>query len=594
MLLERLEQASREAVKSAFGQEVEQVTLEFTDKFGDLALNAFHLARALRQAPPKIAEALAPILATSDDVAAAEAVSGYVNLTLRDEALFADAIGPVLEAPATFGSRPAGADAPKIMVEFASPNTNKPLHLGHVRNICLGDSIARLLEANGNEVLRANLVNDRGIHICKSMLAYEREGEGATPESTGKKGDHFAGDFYVLFETRFREEMAKFQEENPDRADISREDFFKISDWGRAAQEMLRLWEDGDEKTVALWKLMNGWVLDGFMETFETLGVAFDEIYFESETYQHGKELILEGLERGVFQKREDGAIEIDLSAEKLDRKVVVRSDGTSIYITQDIATTVQKTEKLGLSQQVFVVGNEQIYHFKVLFKILEKLGYDWASDLKHLAYGMVNLPSGKMKSREGTVVDADDLVDEVTGLAIDEIKARTESELDDEAKARARGIALAALKFFLLNVSPPTTMTYDPAASVSFDGDTGPYVLYAFARIRRMIEDSGLDENEVAFDAKELGDASERKLALKLLQFPGVVERAGRDWNPALVSSYLLQLARAYHSHNRAVPILKAEDADQRKARLALSRATATTLARGLELLGIQTVDRM
>ncbi len=591
MLLKKVEELGLQAVSDAFGVDADRISIDFPDKFGDLALNCFHLAKTLRLAPPKIAEAVAEKLRKSDIIADAQATSGYVNLTLAEEALFSGALNPCLGNPEAFGGKPTAEDAPSVMVEFSSPNTNKPQHLGHVRNNCLGDSIARILTAGGNKVVRANLVNDRGIHICKSMLAYEREGNGTTPKSEGEKGDHFVGRYYVLFESRFQEELAAYRESED--ANISKDQFFKISDWGMAATKMLQQWEAGDKKVVKLWREMNSWVMAGFKQTYADLGIEFDQYYFESDTYSEGKKIVEDGLRRGVFYRREDEAIEIDLSAEKLDKKVVLRSDGTSVYITQDIGTTVRKAEELKVDRQVFVVGDEQIYHFKVLFSILEKLGYDWAKSLYHLAYGMVNLPEGKMKSREGKVVDADDLMEEVAQLAAAQIAERG-GQSDTDASERARKIGMAALKFMILSVAPKTTMTYDPKASVQFDGDTGPYVLYAFARIRRMIEDSKMNEKDVTFESSSLLDPSERKLALKLLQFPGVVERAAKDYNPSLIATFLLQLAHAYHSHNRAVKILKAETETLRQARLALSLATAHTLKRGLGLLGIDTVDRM
>ncbi len=591
MLLEKVEDLGLKAVEAAFGVRPERISIDFTDKFGDLALNCFHLAKVLRQAPPKIAAQLAEQLVDGEIVSEAEATSGYVNLVLTDQALFEGTLTPILEHPTTFGGQIVTDDAKTAMVEFSSPNTNKPQHLGHVRNNCLGDSVARLLCTSGLRVIKANLVNDRGIHICKSMLAYQREGNGATPESTGFKGDHFVGQYYVLFEKRFREEMANYIAEK--NVEITKEDFFKVSKWGQAAQTMLQDWEAGRKDVVDLWRTMNSWVMAGFKQTYSDLGIEFDEYYFESDTYTLGKEIVEQGLAQGVFYRRDDGAVEIDLSAEKLDKKVVLRSDGTSVYITQDIGTTVRKAEDLNVDRQVFVVGDEQIYHFKVLFSILEKLGYAWATSLHHLAYGMVNLPEGKMKSREGKVVDADDLMEEVAGLAAKEISERGGKD-DGDASERAQKIGMAALKFMILSVSPKTTMTYDPKASVAFDGDTGPYVLYAFARIRRMIEDSEMSETQVGFDPAVLQDASERRLALKLLQFSRTVARASKDLNPALVCTYLLQLAHAYHSHNRAVKILKAETKALREARLALSLATAHTLKRGLGLLGIETVDRM
>ncbi len=594
MLLEKLQDICREAVKSRFDVEVAEVSIDFPDKFGDLCMNCFYLARDLRQAPPKIAAALADHLNGVEFIEAAEATSGYVNFTIRRDVLMEAAVAPVLAARSAFGTLPADDNSPAIMVEFSAPNTNKPQHLGHVRNNCLGDSLSRILSAAGNKVLRANLINDRGIHICKSMLAYQREGSGATPTSVGKKGDHFVGDYYVLFETRFQEEWKAAKETDSSLVDLSKDEFFKISQWGMAAQTMLQEWEAGDEETVALWKQMNEWVIDGFNKTYESLGISFDKVYLESEQYLFGKEIILDGLERDVFYRREDGAIECDLSVEKLDRKVVLRSDGTSVYITQDIGTTVNKAEDFGLSGQVFVVGNEQIYHFKVLFSILEKLGYSWAGNLTHLAYGMVNLPDGKMKSREGKVVDADDIIAEVAELAAAEIRSR-EPDLDaDELATRSQLIGLAALKFMILGVQPTTGMMYDPKKSVQFDGETGPYVLYAYARIQRMLTMSEVDLSEVEIDYSCLVDEHEIASALRLLAYPGCVQRAARDSNPAMIATYLLQLARSYHSMNRAVLILKAADPTVRQARLALSQAIATTIHNGLGLLGITPVDRM
>jgi len=594
VLLDRIEQVCRRAVENVYGVSPSRVTLDFPDQFGDLALNAFHLAKDLRKAPPAIAQALAEELEKDALIEQATAVKGYVNLILHRPALAEGALSPALQAPDSFGFRERTDGAQRIMVEFSSPNTNKPQHLGHVRTNCLGDSVARLLEATGTDVIRANLVNDRGIHIAKSMLAYQREGRGRTPESAGKKGDHFVGDFYVLFETRFREEWKRYKDENPDQSEISREDFAKVSEWMGGARRILQLWEEGDEEVLALWRRMNSWVMEGFEETYRTLGIQFDRIYLESETYQLGKEIVNDGLRKGVFYRRDDGAVEIDLTDVKLDRKVVLRSDGTSVYITQDIGTTVMKTEEYGLNGQIFVVGNEQIYHFNVLFEILKRLGKEWASNCRHLAYGMVNLPEGKMKSREGTVVDADNLIEEVSQLALQEIRSRQPDVDKEAAEERALNIALAALKFMILSVSPKTTMLFDPKASVSFEGDTGPYILYAYARIQRMLEDSGLTADDIEFDPTRLTDESEIRLMLKLVEFPRVVEKAAADLNPSLISNWLLACARSYHSHNRAVPILKADDPAVRKARLMLSRATATALSQGLGLLGIKTVDRM
>ena len=413
----------------------------------------------------------------------------------------------------------------RTLVEFSAPNTNKPQHLGHLRNNFLGDAVARILENAGSKVTRVNLVNDRGIHICKSMLAYERWGGGVTPESSGKKGDHLVGDFYVRFEQEFQKELDAyvaahleefefyFAENSVDRKGNVRPDDELRREWratfkeegfgkiplGAAAQEMLRKWEKGDEATVSLWRKMNGWVFDGFETTYRRLGIAFDKVYLESETWQLGKDLILEALGRGVFQKRPDGAVEIDLEKWGLGRKVVLRPDGTSVYITQDVGTTVLKARDWNADALVWVVGDEQRHHFKVLFKILELMGYAWASSCHHLAYGLVNLPEGRMKSREGTVVDADDLMDEVVGLAREEIQSRAPATPAQDLDQRAEKIALAALKFMLLKVNPQNTMVYNPKESVSFDGETGPYLLYTAARINKMLQDGGMQTPDPA-----------------------------------------------------------------------------------------------
>ena len=592
MLLESVERLCIDAVRSEYDVDVASVSLDFPENFGDVALNCFYLARELKTAPPQIAARLAEILAGQAPIGEAKAATGYVNFTLDRGALFNAAVCGPIESGNTYGDRPSNGR--RMMVEYSSPNTNKPQHLGHVRTNCLGESVARILAAAGDDVVRANLINDRGVHICKSMLAYQREGNGATPTSTGKKGDHLVGEFYVLFEKRFQEEFAAYKVAHPEAEKMSKDDFFKISEWGKSAHAMLEKWESGDEEVVALWKLMNGWVTDGFDKTYATLGIRFDKVYLESQTYKFGKELIEDGLARGVFYRRDDGAVEIDLTAEKLDKKVVLRSDGTSVYMTQDIGTTVRKAEELGLDGQIWVVGNEQIYHFRVLFETLKRLGYEWADGLHHLAYGMINLPEGKMKSREGKVVDADNLIDEVTELAAVEIRNREPDTLEADVQNRARKIALAALKFMILAVTPKTTMTYDPKASVQFDGDTGPYILYAYARIRRMVEDAGLADDDATFDSAALGEDSEVKLALRLLEFPSVVARAAKQLNPAAIGNWLLQTARAYHSYHRAVPVLKAERVEQRDARLRLSLATSIGLRRGLDLLGIEVVDRM
>ncbi len=623
MIIDEIGQTARAALKEMTGAEVPAISVEFPEdaSFGDFTVNCFHLAKSLRKAPPILAAELAPRLVGRGSIIAATAVSGYVNVTVDRAALFRSAI-PAAVLDATAAGRNSVCDGRRLLVEFSAPNTNKPQHLGHLRNNFLGDSVSRLLANAGANVTKVNLINDRGIHICKSMLAYQRFGNGVTPQTSGTKGDHLVGRFYVEFEKAFQKEVDEYvatHEAERDeyvrthavdrkgqprpveevakewRSSFKEEGFGKIP-LGAAAQEMLRQWERGDPATVNLWKTMNGWVFDGFNETYARLGIAFDRIYLESETYKLGRDLILDALERGIFQKRADGAVEIDLSAHGLGKKVVLRSDGTSVYITQDIGTTVQKAEQWNADGQTWVVADEQKHHFKVLFKILELMGYPWAKGCHHLAYGLVNLPEGRMKSREGTVVDADDLLDEVSALAKDEIKNRDPEVTTDELSARSEKIALAALRFMLLKVNPVSTMVYNPKESVSFDGDTGPYILYTFARIRRMLRDSGLDLKSAVgnFDPTLLGAPTEVALARALLRFNRATARAAAEFSPAVVCTYLHDLAQAYNAYYQEVPVLRATPDALKHSRLLISSATANVLERGCALLGIAMVDRM
>ncbi len=570
--------AARDGLRRAFGQAPDEFPVDFatgTDH-GDLTINAFHLARAFRVPPPRIAEVVAGAVGTVPGVTSVEAVKGYVNVTLAPALLVGRAIDEVLGDPAAFGRGTSHAGR-RIMVEFSSPNTNKPQHLGHLRNNFLGDAVSRLLANAGADVVRASLVNDRGIHICKSMLAYEVAGDGADPAALGRKGDHFVGDYYVLFQ-------------NPAFLPLTKDE---------RASAMLRRWEEGDAAVTELWRKMNGWVLDGFRKTYDAFDIVFDCTYFESETWRLGKELVLEHLRRGTFSRRADGAVEVDLTSFGIgDRpKVLLRADGTSVYITQDIGTTVRKIEDTGVDSQIFVVADEQRQHFQTLFRILELMGYPWAGRLTHLAYGLVNLPEGRMKSREGTVVDADDLLAEVEGFAREEIVAHDTAVSGPELAARARAIALGAMKFLLLRVNPTTTLTFDPKGSVAFEGDTGPYVMYACARIRRMLDDGGPDAGAPGADASLLHHPAEKALARLILSFPRIVDRAARDCHPGLVAQHALTLAQAFATYYQAkdeTPILRAPDPRIRAARLALAAAVAATLSRALGLLGIRTVDRM
>jgi arginyl-tRNA synthetase len=624
MILEDIAGLARQAVAQCFGHEGVDVTVELPQdpQHGDLTINAFHLARHLRLPPPKIAQELAPRLADRAPIAAAEAVKGFVNLWLDPATRQRAALEPILAEPAAYG-RGRRFGERRIMVEFSAPNTNKPLHLGHMRNHFLGDAVARLVENAGADVVRANLLNDRGIHICKSMVAYRHWGAGATPQSSGTKGDHLVGRFYVLFEKRFAEERDRWIADHPehfsewrkrhgktrkgkpipeDRLEQNyrahfREAGFGLIPLGAECQETLIGWERGDTEVRELWETMNRWAIEGFQATYAAQGIHFDRVWRESETWALGRDIVLEGLEAGIFQRREDGAVEIDLEDAGLGRKILLRSDGTSIYITQDIGATVMKAESCRVDGQVWIVAEEQRYHFQVLFEILRRLQKPWATDLHHLAYGLVHLPEGRMKSREGKVVDADDLYREVTELAAAEVRSRDpEGRIaPEEVQRRAEVIGLSALRFMLLKVSPSTSMTFYPEESVKFEGDTGARILYAYARLATMLRDASergiLAED---FDPGLLEHETERILALDLLAFPRVCDRAALDHNPSLIAGWLIDLVRDLNRFYDQCDVLRAADPALRGARLALCRAAAAALGRGCDLLGMPVLERM
>lgn len=558
---------------------------------GDLTINGFLLARALRRNPNEIAPVVLEFLSSHQDVENAEQVKAFVNITLTRRALFA----PILkeESYMTSDCLLAPEERKKILIEYSAPNTNKPQHLGHVRNNTIGMTLASLLKTVGHDVVPVNLVNDRGIHICKSMLAYQRFGEGATPESADKKGDHLVGDFYVAFDKALRQQIADLKEANPELSDKSKDDLFLQTELGQATQKMLQDWENNVPEVRELWQKMNQWVFDGFAETYKRMGIEFEHTYLESQTYKLGKDIIEDGLQRGVFSKREDGAVIIDLAKYKLDTKVVLRSDGTSVYITQDIGTTLLKQKDYQPRAMIWVVGDEQIYHFKVLFAILKELGYEWADSLYHMAYGMVELPNGKMKSREGTVVDADNLFDELHHLAKDAILQRS-AEVPEDLEDRAEKIGMGALKFLLQSYNPKTTIKFDPEASISFEGDTGPYVMYAYARISSMIRKADAETLAIAADSEVLGENEERQLMTRLSMFGSTVKKAAANMDPSILTGYLLDVARAFSRFYNACPVLVAQDPIQRKTRLQLSCATKNVLKAGLEILTIQTVENM
>ena len=509
-------------------------------------------------------------------------IKGFLNLSIS-KAYWLEYLRTQPQSKSQFESQ-------SVMVEYSCPNTNKPLHLGHVRNNLVGFAISRILEAAGNKVIKANLINDRGIHICKSMLAWQKWGNGVTPQSTGKKGDHLVGDYYVLFDKKYKEELKQLI-----AGGIGEEEAENKSQLMAEARELLRKWEAGDKETVAVWKTMNSWVYEGFDITHKRLGVSFDKVYYESETYLLGKEVVNEGLAKGVFFKKEDGSVWIDLTADGLDQKLVLRSDGTSVYITQDIGTAVQRAKEYHFNKLVYVVGNEQEYHFKVLFLILKKLGYKWAEGCYHLSYGMVELPEGKMKSREGTVVDADDLMDEMekTAEEITRELGKIENFESAEAAKLYNIIGMGALKYFILKVDPKKKMLFNPRESVDFEGNTGPFIQYTYARIaslERKASDAGI---KPSIDLKDISD-KEKQLIIKTYEFASIIEDAANAYNPALVANYVYDLVKEYNQFYHDFPVLKEENKELQSFRLALSAHVGRVIKEAFWLLGIEVPERM
>lgn len=515
-------------------------------------------------------------------------VKGFLNLSISDSTWLS--AFDKIHRDEHFGT--FSRNGQKVMVEFSSPNTNKPLHLGHLRNNFLGDSVAKILEASGCEVMKVNLVNDRGIHICKSMLAYEKFGNGETPASSGLKGDHLIGKYYVLFDKEYKKEIEGLVHQGMDAEEAKKQAPLILE-----AQEMLKKWEDGEEKTVALWQKLNDWVFEGFDASYQTMGITFDKIYHESQTYLLGKDIIQEGLEKGIFFEKEDGSVWVDLTAEKLDEKLVQRGDGTSVYITQDIGTCELKHDDFPFEKSVYVVGNEQDYHFKVLFNIMKKLGRPYADGLYHLSYGMVDLPSGKMKSREGTVVDADDIMQEMFDTAERQTRelGKIEGLTEEEAEALYRTLGLGAIKYFLLKVDPKKRMLFDPQESIEFQGNTGPFIQYTHARISAILRRARTLEVPAEFDTTGITlHPRELELIHKLTDFPKTIAAAARDYSPALVAQYVYDLAKEYNGFYQEVPIFNEEQKEVVGLRIALSKAVAQVIKRSMGLLGIAVPDRM
>ena len=587
--------AVAEALKSLYGADVDATAIvpQTTKKEfeGNLTIVVFPFLKMSKKAPEATAQEIGEYLAGNcEAVKSFNVIKGFLNITIEPK--FWLGVLRHIEDDADYGFKKATPDSQLVMIEYSSPNTNKPLHLGHVRNNLLGYSLSRIMAANGYKVVKTNIVNDRGIHICKSMLAWQKWGNGATPESTGKKGDHLIGDFYVEFDKHYKAEVKELEAKG-----MSKEEAEAASPLMQEAREMLRKWESGDEEVRSLWRTMNSWVYAGFDETYKRLGVDFDKIYYESETYLEGKAKVLEGLEKGIMYRKEDNSVWADLTADGLDHKLLLRSDGTSVYMTQDIGTAKLRYQDYPIDKMIYVVGNEQNYHFQVLALLLDKLGFKWGKDLVHFSYGMVELPEGKMKSREGTVVDADDLMDEMVNTAKE--MSMQLGKLNDCSKEEADKIStiigLGALKYFILKVDPRKNMTFNPKESIDFNGNTGPFIQYTYARIQSVLRKAAADNISETFDNANV-EPNEKEISLiqRLADFPALVEEAGKTYSPALIANYAYDLVKEYNQFYHDYSILREENADIRAFRLSLSRTVGDTVRRAMWLLGIEVPERM
>lgn len=586
-----LAQATADAVKALYGAEVaaESIVPSTTKKEfeGNLTIVVFTFLKASHKRPEDTAQEIGEYLvANCEAVEKFNVIKGFLNITIKPS--FWTSVLQSVEATENFGFKPVTDDSRLVMIEYSSPNTNKPLHLGHVRNNLLGFSLAKIMEANGNKVVKTNIVNDRGIHICKSMLAWLKWGNGITPEKAGKKGDHLIGDFYVAFDKHYKEELQQLMD-----GGMTKEEAEANSTLMKEARTMLKKWEDGDEEVRSLWRTMNEWVYAGFDETYARMGVSFDKIYYESNTYLEGKEKVLEGLEKGIFYRKDDNSVWADLTADGLDQKLLLRTDGTSVYMTQDIGTAKLRFQDYPIDQMIYVVGNEQNYHFQVLSLLLDKLGFSWGKDLIHFSYGMVELPNGKMKSREGTVVDADELMDEMIATARKMSEGRLKGVPEEEMDDVYRIIGLGALKYFILKVDPRKNMLFNPQESIDFNGNTGPFVQYTYARIRSVLRKS--DEADAATDITAY-EPNEKEIEIiqRIADFPSVVSEAGRTYSPALIANYVFELAKGYNQFYHDYSILKEENGVARAFRLHLSRTVADIIRRGFSLLGVEVPERM
>ena len=580
------------AVSELYGQTVAESSVQLQktrpEFEGNLTVVVFPFVKMARKSPEQTAQELGQWLVEHcEAVSACNAVKGFLNLVIAPEAwlqLLAD-----IDRDDCYGLKAAGEDSPLVMIEYSSPNTNKPLHLGHVRNNLLGWSLAKIMEANGNRVVKTNIVNDRGIHICKSMLAWQKWGNGETPESSGKKGDHLIGDYYVLFDKHYREQIKELVAQGMDEEAAKQE-----APLIKEAHAMLVKWEQGDKEVRALWEKMNSWVYAGFDETYKKLGVGFDKIYYESQTYLKGKAKVEEGLAKGLFERHDDGSVWADLTGEGLDQKLLLRSDGTSVYMTQDIGTAEMRYEDFPIDKMIYVVGNEQNYHFQVLSILLDRLGFKWGKELVHFSYGMVELPNGKMKSREGTVVDADDLIALMVADArrvADETGKNTDLS-EEEKQEIARIVGMGALKYFILKVDARKNMLFNPEESIDFNGNTGPFIQYTHARIRSILRKASglpeLPENQADINEKEV------ELIQKMSEFGAAVEQAGKDYSPSGIANYVYELTKVFNQFYHDYSILNEPDEAKKQMRLVLARNVAKIIRNGMSLLGIEVPERM
>jgi len=593
---QKLQEHIVKAIDSLYGHIITQelVSLQKTKKEfeGHLTLVVFPFLKVSKKNPEQTAQEIGEwLIKNVSQVAKFNVIKGFLNLTISSS-VWVEQLNEIHNTT-DFGIKKVNSDSELVMIEYSSPNTNKPLHLGHVRNNLLGFALSEILKANGKKVVKTNIVNDRGIHICKSMLAWQKWGNGETPESTGKKGDHLVGDYYVLFDKHYKAELAELQAKG-----LSKEEAEKQSQMMAQAREMLLKWEAGDIEVVALWEKMNSWVYAGFDETYKKLGVDFDKIYYESQTYLDGKDTVLDGLKKNIFYQKEDGSVWADLTDEGLDHKLLLRSDGTSVYMTQDIGTAKLRFDDYPIDKMVYVVGNEQDYHFKVLSILLDKLGFEFGKGLVHFSYGMVELPEGKMKSREGTVVDADDLVDEMVSTAKE--TSQELGKLDgisaEEADNISRIVGMGALKYFILKVDPKKNMTFNPKESIDFNGNTGPFIQYTYARIQSVLRkatDQGL-QIPASLDAELALTVKEEGLVQLVAEFEAIVKQAGEEYNPALLANYTYELVKEYNQFYHDHSILKEENDNSKSFRLILSEEVGKIVKNAMSLLGIEVPDRM